>query len=49
MGENADFTFSPGQVLIMFRSKWLVRIMVYLMIAAMLSSVFFYALEAFMS
>jgi len=32
----------------MFRSKWVVRIMVYVMLAAMLSSVFFYAIEAMM-
>jgi hypothetical protein len=32
----------------MFQKKWLVRIMVYLMLAAMLGSVLFYAIDALM-
>jgi hypothetical protein len=30
----------------MFQKKWLVRIMIYLMLAAMVGSVLFYAIEA---
>jgi hypothetical protein len=32
----------------MFQKKWLVRVMVYLMLAAMLGSVLFYAIDALM-